>query len=217
VGTGEKANSTILKYKAVFCAALTAAGVEGSDLPILDRSFNDIRRKQCVERIIEKQCDPIIIDNYAGFMGATCMGIRDAIDTKQCPEVLFLLNFIVPFRSNDQNEAHLRANDTNCDASSHRVVYDATASDGRKIASAIVNFHPSKASCKSFNYATVPLCDPRYYSLVYEAMAFVHIPEITSLKCTTCIADYKREVPSAPPQRPGVGLPSPWHHETHAD
>jgi hypothetical protein len=150
-------------------------------------------------------------------MVAICKALRVAIDTKQCPEVIYLLNYIVPFRSNDQNEAHLRANDTRCDASSHRVVYDATAPDGRKIASAIVNFLPSKANKNSFNYVTVPICDPGHYPLVYEAMAFVHDPAITSLKCTTCISDYKREVPSGPPQRPGVGVPSSRYHETYAD
>jgi hypothetical protein len=75
-------------------------------------------------------------------MSAVCRGLRVAIDTKQCPEVLILLNFIVPFRSNDQNEAHVRTNGTTCDSGSHRVVYGATTSDGRKVASAIVNFHP---------------------------------------------------------------------------
>jgi hypothetical protein len=72
---GEKANNTILKYKAVFCTALTKAGVERSDLPTLNRSFNDIRRKQCVDRIIEKHDTPIVIGDYAGFMGAICKGL----------------------------------------------------------------------------------------------------------------------------------------------
>jgi hypothetical protein len=203
----KKANNTILKYKAVFCTALTKAGVERSDLPTLNRSFNDIRRKQCVVRIIEKHDNPVVIGDYAGFMVAICKALRVAIDTKQCPEVIYLLNYIVPFRSNDQNEAHLRANDTRCDASSHRVVYDATAPDGRKVASGIANFLPSKANKNSFNYVTVPICDPGFYPLVYEAMAFVHDPAITALKCTTCILDYKTEVPSGPPKGQEWGSP----------
>jgi hypothetical protein len=204
---GNKANNTILKYAAVFCDALKAAGVENTDLPFLSRSFNDKRRKRCLERIIEKQEAPIVIRDYAGFMGVVCMGLRAAIDAKQCPEVLILLSFIVPFRSNDQNEAHVRANGTTCDSTSHRIIHGAMTRDGRKVASAIVNSHPSKANCRSFNYATVPLCDPEFYGLVYEAMAFVHNPEITALKCTTCVADYKKGVPSGPPKGQEWGSP----------
>jgi hypothetical protein len=136
---GNKANNTIIKYTSVFCDALKAAGVEDADLPFLPRSFNDKRRKRCLERIIEKQEAPIVIRDYAGFMGAVCMGLRAAIDAKQCPEVLILLSFIIPFRSNDQNEAHVRANGTTCDSTSHRIVRGAITRDGRKVASAIVN------------------------------------------------------------------------------
>jgi hypothetical protein len=114
----KKANNTVLRYKAVFCNALKAAGVEKADHPTLDRSFHDKKRKRGVERIIEKHDDPIVIRDYHGFMSAVCRGLRVAIDTKQCPEVLILLNFIVPFRSNDQNEAHVRTNGTTCDTAS---------------------------------------------------------------------------------------------------
>jgi hypothetical protein len=202
-----EANNTIIKYTSVFCDALKAAGVENTDLPFLPRSFNDKRRKRCLERIVEKQETPIVIRDYAGFMGVVCMGLRAAIDAKQCPEVLILLSFIIPFRSNDQNKAHVRANGTTCDSTSHRIIHGAMTRDGRKVASAIVNSHPSKANCRSFNYATVPLCDPEFYGLVYEAMAFVHNPEITALKCTTCVADYKKGVPSGPPKGQEWGSP----------
>jgi hypothetical protein len=140
-------------------------------------------------------------------MGAICRGLRVAIDRVQCPEVLILLSFIVPFRSNDQNEAHKRANGTTCDSKSHRIVRGGKTLDGRKVVSAIVNSHPSKATCRSFNYATVPLCDPEYYELVYEAMSFVHDPEVTGLACTTCVADYKNGVPSGPPRGQEWGSP----------
>jgi hypothetical protein len=202
-----KANNTILKYTAVFCDALKAAGVNKADLPSLHRSYNDKRRKRCLERIIEKQESPVVIRDYAGFMGAICKGLRAAIDAKQCPEVLILLSFVIPLRSNDQNEAHVRANGTTCDSTSHRVVRGAMTRDGRKVVSAIVNSHPSKARCRSFSYVTVPLCDPEHYDLVYEAMAFVHDPEITALKCTTCVADYRNGVPSGPPTGQEWGSP----------
>ncbi len=104
-------------------------------------------------------------------MGAICRGLRVAIDTKQCPEVLILLSFIVPFRSNDQNEAHLRANGSTCDASSHRVVRGGKILDGRTVISAIVNSHPSKETRRSFSSATVPLGDPKYHDPVYESMS----------------------------------------------
>jgi hypothetical protein len=193
----------IKKLSGEFRAALRSAGVEKKDLPVLPRKYNDLKRKRDSESIVKKQEAPVVIGSFSVFMSKICRGLRIAIDEKQCPMALFLLSFLVPLRSNDQNEAHERVGGRTCDLGSHRIVSDAKTSDGRSIVGTFVNMFPSKARAglPHPNYATVYMCDPEYYPLVEEAFAFVHSPSMIGLPCTTYVRDYINKVPSGPQRK----------------
>jgi hypothetical protein len=194
-------NGTVIQYNGKFSTALKEAGVKKEDLPTLDRKYNDRKRRLDHTTIIKKQDKPIEIEDFSVFMAKIITGIRLGIDTKQCPMVLFLLSFVTPLRPNDMNEAHKRVGRPPCDSDSHRIVTGAKTSDGCDIVGTFVNMRPSKPSQNSppSSYATVFLCDPEHYPLIEEAIAFVHDPEITKLKCTSCVREFIAKVPSGPP------------------
>jgi hypothetical protein len=135
--------------------------------------------------------------DFIPFMDKLIKGLHRAIENKQCPEVLFILGWIVGLRANDQNEAHDRKNDRNCDSNSHCVLSDATTSDGQDVTGTIAVLHPSKGR-DHHSFTTVFICDAEHYPLITRAIAFVHSPEITRLPCTSCVGEYKRKTPSGP-------------------
>jgi hypothetical protein len=194
---------TISQYKSAFCGVLKAEGVMKSDHPTLPLSYSVNKRKRDNASVVLGQLNPLCIKDYTPLMDCIRKGIRAGIDAKQCPQVQFLLGMWLPLRVNDNNEAHVRSNQTSCDADTNRIVSGVTTSDGLSVVGTIVNRDPSKACHATSAYTTVFVCDPEDYPLAQEAMAFLHDPAITFLPCTTCVKDFKREnkVPSGPERK----------------
>jgi hypothetical protein len=193
--------NTISQYKSAFCTVLKNNGVEKSDHPTLPPSYSTNKRQRDQASMALGQLEPICIKDYPDLMDCIRTGLRAGIDAKQAPQVQFFLGMWLPLRVNDNNEAHVRSNQTSCDVTTNCVVSGVTTSDGLDVVGTVVNRNPSKACHTTPPYATVFVCDSEDYPLAQEAMAFLHDPAITSLSCTTYVKDFKNKVPSGPEKK----------------
>ena len=125
-------------------------------------------------------------------------GVRDGIDRKQVPQVLFCLNYLIGLRPNDLNPATIRPFATSASSDTH--IFASQLFGGQKVVGTLLNLLPSKlqrnADPMAKAYACVFICHPSEYGLMRDAISFVFAN--ASLPCTTCVSEFRNDKPSGP-------------------
>ena len=123
-------------------------------------------------------------------------GVRDGMERKQVPQVLFCLNYLIGLRPNDLNPAFERRWTASASATTH-VIVDALTNN-EPLVGTLANLLPSKVKRgddpTTRLHTTVFICPPADYPLMREALAFV-FENGKRWPCTTKIRDYRSDVP----------------------
>jgi len=154
---------------------------------------------------IEKRFDDPAIINSEVLIDRLLSGLREGLRKKQCPQILFCLNYLIPTRVNDLNCLHERVGeDKNKFSNENTHIFNRQNGN-------LLNLFPSKKQEKSIRkYSTVCICDPRHYELVSSALEFVRSDEALSLPLITTVAQFLNENPSGPIFEAGGKRLRPW-------
>jgi hypothetical protein len=170
-------------------------GVSARDLPMCPDAILAATKKQGVVCLIQRTNDKIIVDADK-LIRLMVAGVRDGMERRQVPQVLFCLGFIVALRPNDINIQKKRADGTSsCEADYQFVEGAMSGEDERVVVGSIKNTKPSKENkSKEFvdAYITGLVCDPKDYPLIKDAIAWVMDDSNAALPCITTRAQYIR-------------------------
>jgi len=167
-------------------------GIPTSCLPKCPETVFKRVKVQEKKQIEKRFDDPAIIDSDV-LIDRLLSGLKEGLRKKQCPQILFCLNYLVPTRVNDLNCLHERVGeDKNKFSNENTHIFDKENGN-------LLNLFPSKKQEKSIKkYATVCICDPTHYELVFHALEFVRSEEALSLPLITTVAQFLNETPSGP-------------------
>ena len=164
-------------------------------------------------RVAERMNDPIIIQADK-LISLVVSGLRDGIERRQYPQVIFCLNYLIALRPNDLNRGHVRIGEGNAEAPQVRPG-DHTVELGNfnhgglcpggehthtsELCGTLLNLNPSKfiaAKRSILAYSTVFICDVADYETVEKGIAYVQNAENAAIPCTGRVVQYKSDVPS---------------------
>ena len=175
-----------------------------TDLPKCPREL--YQRVSAIEttRVAERMETPIVImaDKLIGLVVA---GVKDGIERKQYPQVIFCLTYLIALRHNDLNRGHVGVGvGRNGEQSSgvipgDHVVCRELLFNNQKICGTLLNNNPSKfvvAKRDVLSYSTVFICDPADYELLERGVAYVQNQENADIPCTGRVSQYLKDEPS---------------------
>jgi hypothetical protein len=123
-------------------------------------------------------------------------GVRDGMERRQVPQVLFCLGYLIGLRPNDLNTQKKRGDETvSCPADFQYIEGATSGEDELVIIGSIKNTRPSKENrSKDFvdAYTTGIVCDTKDYDLIKEAVAWAMDSRNAGLPCITTKAQYIR-------------------------
>ena len=142
-----------------------------------------------------------IVINASLLIQRMVHGVRDGMERKQVPQVLFCLGYLVGLRPNDMNTQKKRTNETFSCAEDYQCIENATtgADEWREVVGTIKNRKPSKENASvDFvgEYTTVFICETEDYDLIKSAIAWVMDDCNAKRPCTTLLVEYERGDPS---------------------
>ena len=155
-------------------------------------------------RVAERMEKPIVIlaDKLIGLVVA---GLKDGIERKQYPQVIFCLNYLIALRPNDLNRGHVRVGvDRSGEQSSgvipgDHVVCQQPMFNNHKLCGTLLNHNPSKfiaAKREILSYSTVFISDVADYELLERGVAYVQNQENANIPCTSRVSQYVANEPS---------------------
>jgi hypothetical protein len=146
------------------------------DLPKCPGDIYTKVQKQESDRLAEKLEHPIELNGDL-MISLLENGLRDGIDRKQHPQVVFCMNWLLGTRANDLNVAFSRVNGDIASKDDYQIVKSAG------ICGTLINSLVSKSSARPQieEYATVFISEK--YELMSESIKFIFDPTITRLPC----------------------------------
>ena len=173
-------------------------------LPICPREL--YQRASVIEhsRVAARMEKPIVMmaDKLIELVVA---GVKDGIERKQYPQVIFCLNYLIALRPNDLNRGHVRVGAGRIGEQLSGVIPgDHTVCQelffkNNKICGTLLNKNPSKfvvAKRAVLSYSTVFISDPADYELLERGVAYVQNEENASIPCTGRVNQYMANEPS---------------------
>jgi hypothetical protein len=190
-----KENSTKYHFK------LTRRHVRNIGMTILPKCPQDLyKRVSAIEstRVAARMEKPIIM-MADKLIGLIVVGLKDGIERKQYPQVIFCLNYLIALRPNDLNRGHIRVGVCrNGVIPGDHIMCQEHLFNKQKIVGTLLNKNPSKFKAKHeiLSYSTVYICDPADYELLERGIAFVQNQENATIPCTGRVSQYLANQPS---------------------
>ena len=172
--------------------------IEDKFLPKYPRGLFERLKAEETARMAQRDDNPAIIE-FSVLMPKLIQTLKDGLQHKQAPQVLFCLNYIIGLRPNDLNPMHVRSDGFQANADTNIILGEHVGG----VVGTICNTRPSKQTrgkTKHAAYGTCLICDPIDYELVFSAVKWLFSPQCTEMVCNTSLKDYLNNEPSGLPR-----------------
>jgi hypothetical protein len=169
--------------------------ISTNELPKCPDEIVKETKAQEVVNLNKRTNDKIVVDADR-MVKLMVAGVRDGMERRQVPQVLFCLAYLIALRPNDLNTQKKRTDGTVSCLADFQYIEGATSGEGeRVVVGSIKNTKPSKENnSKEFvgAYITGAVCDAKDHPLLKEAITWVMDERNAGLPCITTKSQYSK-------------------------